>query len=112
MVNIKILLKEHNQITFQEIKLLKLQVIQNLMDIKEDWLQWFLSFLIKSQKSKGSGVTTVANKSAIKSLSNQQLANEKVYSSFEDNIWGADLADVQSTQELGMGCSNMHGFVI
>ena len=56
------------------------------MDIKEDWLQWFLSFLIKSQKSKGSGVTTVANKSAIKSLSNQQLANEKVYSSFEDNI--------------------------
>ena len=80
--------------------------------------------MIKSQKSKGSGVTTVANKSAIKSMSNQQLANElrkpiirkfktkKVYSSFEDNIWGADLADVQSTQELGMDCSNMHGFVI
>ena len=77
--------------------------------------------MIKSQKSKGSGVTTV---SAIKSMSNQQLANElrkpiirkfktkKVYSSFEDNIWGADLADVQSTQELGMDCSNMHGFVI
>ena len=57
-------------------------------------------------------------------MSNQQLANElrkpiirkfktkKVYSSFEDNIWGADLPDVQSTQELGMDCSNMHGFVI
>ena len=44
---------------------------------------------------------------AIKSMSNQQLANElhktntkkfvkrKVNSSFKDNIWGADLADMQ-----------------
>ena len=45
--------------------------------------------------------------SGIKSMSNQQLAYElhkpvirkfkkhKVYSSFKDNIWGADLADIQ-----------------
>ena len=45
---------------------------------------------------------------AIKSMPNQQLADEvhqpiikkfkkrKVYSSFNDNIWGADLADLQS----------------
>ena len=50
------------------------------------------------KKSKGSG---------IKSMSNQKLANElhkliirkfkrrRVYSSFKDNIWGADLADMQ-----------------
>ena len=25
--------------------------MQNIMDIKEDWLQWFLSFLIKNQKA-------------------------------------------------------------
>ena len=50
------------------------------------------------KKSKGAG---------IKSMPNQQLANElhkpvirkfkkrKVYSSFKDNIWGVDLADMQ-----------------
>ena len=50
------------------------------------------------KKSKGGG---------IKAMSNQQLANElhkpiirkfmkrKVYSSFKDNIWGIDLADMQ-----------------
>ena len=39
---------------------------------------------------------------AIKSMQNQQLANElhkpikrRVYSSFKDNIWGDDLVDVQ-----------------
>ena len=36
-----------------------------MMHIKEDWLQWFLSFLIK--KSTGSG---------IKFMLNQQFANE------------------------------------
>ena len=51
-----------------------------------------------NKKSKGRG---------IKSMSNQQLADElhkliirkfnrrKVYSSFKDNIWRADLADMQ-----------------
>ena len=50
------------------------------------------------KKSKGTG---------IKSMPDQQLANElhkpiirkfrkrKVYSSFKDNIWGVDLADMQ-----------------
>ena len=50
--------------------------------------------------------TSFANKSAkgIKSMSYQQLAHEpiirkftkrKVYSSFKDNNWGVDLADMQ-----------------
>ena len=60
------------------------------------------------KKTKGSGFTTLANKSAIKSiLQNEQLAEElhkpiirkfkkrKVYSAFKGNIWGADLADMQ-----------------
>ena len=29
----------------------KLQVIQNMKEIKEDWLQWHASLLIKSQKA-------------------------------------------------------------
>ena len=60
------------------------------------------------KKTKGSGFTTLANKSAIKSiLQYEQLAEElhktiiikfekrKVYSAFKHNIWGADLADIQ-----------------
>ena len=60
------------------------------------------------KKSAGSGVTTLTNKSAIKPiLQNEQLAEElhkpiirkfrkrKVYSAFKDNIWDADLADMQ-----------------
>ena len=65
--------------------------------------------------SAGNGVATLANKSAIKSTSNQQLLNElhkpfirkfkrrRVYSSFKYNIWGVDLADMQSIRkELGI----------
>ena len=48
-----------------------------------------------------------SKETGIKSMPNQQLANElhkpiirnfkkrKVYSSFKDNIWGVDLADMQ-----------------
>ena len=60
------------------------------------------------KKTKGSGVTKLSNKSAIKSIpQNEQLAEElhkpiirkfkkrKAYSAFKDNIWAADLADMQ-----------------
>ena len=58
------------------------------------------------KKSKGTG---------IKSKPNQQLANElqkpiirkfkkgKVYSSFKDNIWGVDLADMQLISKYNKG---------
>ena len=66
------------------------------------------------KKSKGSGiVTSLANKSA--NEPNYQLANElhkpiirkfkkrKVYSYFRDNIWGIDLADMQSLSKYNKG---------
>ena len=65
--------------------------------------------------SKGSGVTTLANKSAIKSIPHEQLAKElhetmikkfkkrRVYSSLKDNIWGVDLADMQLISKLTKG---------
>ena len=66
------------------------------------------------KKSSGSGVdTSLANKSA--TVPNYQLVNElhrqiirkfkkrKVYSSFRDNIWGADLADMQSLSKYNKG---------
>ena len=68
------------------------------------------------KKTKGSGVTTLANKSAIKSIpQNEQLADElhkpiikelkkrEVYSPFKDNIWGADLADMQLISKFNKG---------
>ena len=60
------------------------------------------------KKSKGSGI-----KNEIKE--NQQLANElhkpiirkfekrKVYSSFKDNVWGVDLADMQLISKYNKG---------
>ena len=59
---------------------------------------------LADKSTKGSGVTALTNKSVSQ---NQQLAEElhepiirkfkkrKVHSAFKDNIWGADLADMQ-----------------
>ena len=68
------------------------------------------------KNTKGSGVTTLANKSAINSIpQNEQLADElqkpiirkfkkrKVYSAFKDNIWAADLADMQLISKFNRG---------
>ena len=68
------------------------------MDFNVDLLQWFINFLVK--KTSGSGIKN-------KNISNRELAEElhkpfirkfnkrKVHSPFLDNIWGADLAEMQ-----------------
>ena len=70
------------------------------------------------KKSKGSGITTMlANKSAVNNEleSSKQLAKElhkliirnfkkrTVYSGFKNNIWGADLADMQLISTFNKG---------
>ena len=83
------------------------------------------------KKSKGSGITT----NDLTYYFNYQLANElhkpvikkflkrKVYSSFKDNIWGLDLADMQSLSKFNKGFKyllfksltslvNMHGLFL
>ena len=78
---------------------------------KDDGYQRGLTSMVYKcfdKKAKGSGVTTLSNKSAIKSTpQNEQLADEphkpiirkfkkrKVYSVFKNNILTADLADMQ-----------------
>ena len=87
------------------------------------------------KKTTGSGGTTLANKSAIKSTpQNEQLAEElhkstikkfkrrRVCSAFKDNIWGADLADVKLISKFNKGfrfllcvidiLDNMHGLLL
>ena len=68
-----------------------------------------------NKKTKDSGVT-LANKSAIKSIpQNEQLAEElhkpvtrkfkkrEVYSTFKESIWAADLADMQLISKFNKG---------
>ena len=69
-----------------------------MMDINVVLFQWFINFLIK--KTSGSGIKN-------ENISNKELGEEllkpiirkfnkrKVNSPFIDNIWGADLADIQ-----------------
>ena len=64
------------------------------------------------KKSKGSGVSTLVNKSVSQ---NQKLVEElhkpiirkfkrrKVHAAFKDNIWGADLADMQLISKCNKG---------
>ena len=64
------------------------------------------------KSAKGSGIN---KENSVKNLSNSKLANElhkpiirkfkkrKVYSSFKDNIWGVDLADMQLISKYNKG---------
>ena len=97
-------------------------------DSKYDGYQSGLALVVYmffDKRSKGSGITYE---------SNYQLANElhkpiikkfkkrKVYSSFRDNIWGVDLADMQSLTKYNKGLNiyyvpliclvNMHGLFL
>ena len=100
-------------------KVLKNKAFSIAKDPKYDGYQRGLASMVYKfldKKTKGSGVTTLANKSAIKSIhQNKQLADElhkpiirifrkrKVYSAFKDNIWAADLADMQLISNFNKG---------
>ena len=71
--------------------------IQNTIDINVKLLQWFIIFLIK--KSPGGAVENkiMSNKEWTEELHKpiiRKFEKRKVHSSFIDNIWGADLADM------------------
>ena len=66
------------------------------MVIKDDQLQWFIIFFVK--KSKGSGIINEPNYQLTNELHKPiitKFKKRKVYSSFRDNIWGVDLADIK-----------------
>ena len=75
MVAIMIWSKEQNLIKNEEIKRLKLQVSQNIMVMKEDWLQWFTIFFDK--KSAGSGAKSMPINNLQMSFINKWLGNLK-----------------------------------
>ena len=99
-------------------KVLRDKAFNIAKDSKYDGYQRGLASMIYNffdKKTKGSGVT-LANKSVIKSIpQNEKLAeeihkpiirkfkNSKVYSAFKDNIWAADLADIQLISKFNNG---------
>ena len=92
-------------------KVLRDKAFNIAKDLRYDGYQRGLTSMVYKffdKKTAGSGVTTLANKPAIKTIAqNEQLTDElhkpiirkfrkrKVYSAFKDNIWAADLANMQ-----------------
>ena len=91
-------------------KILKNRAFNIAKDTKYDGYQRGLASMVHKffdKKSKGSGVKLISQ--------NKQLANElykpiirkfekrRVYSTFKDNIWGADLADMQLLSKCNKG---------
>ena len=68
-----------------------------MMDIKDVLLLWFIVFL-KKKKTSGGGFKSIPNQLQLGNELNKPIIRKfikrKVYSSFKDNIWGADLAEM------------------
>ena len=63
-------------------------------------------YKIFNKKSSGSGVDAEPNYQLANELHRQNIRKfkrRKVYSLFRDNIWGADLADMESLNEYNKG---------
>ena len=74
------------------------------MDIKVDLLLWPINFFDK--KSTGIGIANEPNYQLPNELHKpiiKKFKKRKVYSGFRDNIWGADLADMQLISKFNKG---------
>ena len=86
----------------QSDKVLQDQAFKIASNPKYDGYQRGLASMVYKffdKKSSGSGVATRPNYQLANELHNQiitKFKRQKVYSSFIDNIWGVDLADMQS----------------
>ena len=80
--------------------------IRNMMDVKGVLLQWFVIFfffLIKKLLVEQLKNENVSNKELAKELHKpiiKKFKKRKVHSSFIDNIWGTDLADMLLLSEF------------
>ena len=89
---------------------LKIKALKIAADPRVNGYQRGLASKFFNKRTKGSGINLQAN-----SLNNELLAEElhnpiiknfkrrKVYSSFKDNIWGVDLADMQLISKYNKG---------
>ena len=93
----------------QSDKVLRYKAFKIASDPKYDGYQRGLASMVyKSfdKKSKGSGITNESNYQLTNELHKpiiKKFKKRKVYSSFKDNIWGVDLADMQSLNKYNKG---------
>ena len=86
----------------QSDKVLKDKSFKIMTDPKYDGYQRGLASMVSKffdKKSSGSGITNELNYQLAFELHKpiiKKFMKRKVYSSFRDNIWGVDLADMQS----------------
>ena len=100
----------------QSDKVLKGKAFKIASDPKYDGYQTGLALMLHKffdKKSSGSGVAAEPNYELHKQII-RKLKRRKVYSSFRDNIWGADLADMQSLSKYLqlVFLVNMRGFLL
>ena len=77
-----------------------------MMVIKEGLLLWFIIFFDKKSKGSGVNIEVKHNEQIAKELQKPIIRNFKkrtVYSEFRDDIWGADLADMQLISKFNEG---------
>ena len=93
----------------QSDKVLRDKAFKIASDPKYDGYQRGLASMIYKffdKKSRGSGVALELNYQLANELHKQiirKFKKRKVYSSFRDNIWGVDLADMQSLSKKNRG---------
>ena len=95
---LKIWLEEQLLIKYCVIKHLILLRIQNMMNIKEILLQWSINFLIKKTSGTGIKNENMSDRRTKEELYKpiiRKFKKGKVQSPFIDNIWAADLANMQ-----------------
>ena len=93
----------------QSDKVLKDKDFQIASDLKYDGYQRELASMVYKlfdKRSKGSGIANEPNYQLANELHKpiiRKFKKRKVYSSFRDNIWGLDLADIQSLSKYNKG---------
>ena len=93
----------------QSDKILRDKAFKITSDSKYDGYQRGLASMVYKfldKKSSGSGVDAEPNYQFASELHKQvtkKFKTQKVYSSFRDNIWDADLADMQSLSKYNKG---------
>ena len=94
---------------FQSDKILKDKAFKIASNPKYDGYQRGLASMVYKffdKKSSGSGIVNEPNYQLANELHKpiiRKFKKRKVYSSFRDNIWGVDLADMQSLRKYNKG---------
>ena len=90
----------------QSDKVLRHKAFKIASELKYDGYQRRLASMVYNffdKKSKGSDITNEFNYQLANELNKpiiKEFKKRKVYSSFRDNIWGIDLADMQSLSKF------------